>query len=303
LDIGPNDLEQEGWACAPGKYHDGKITCLVPKIEDFEQEFMSYNVDIALNGQQFSGIPLQFKYYDVKIERIEPNLVPSEGGTKLTIIGTGMYDSSQKKIRIYTDKGTREIAGVFEPDKNITCKIPPLTWLFGGEDVSPETIEETLNQDVRIDLTLNGIEWIQAMSFRYHDVKIARVTFATGFGEGLDEEAKKAAWLAEDVIPPPPEVAPTPEELAKKAEEEKAKIAEEAEEVLNMAKRFGTKMYVYGDNFVKSKMSMRCVIGEVSVPTPLIWKKNGKMGFNIPDMGETIPIGEHPCAVEISANG
>lgn len=96
---------------------------------------------------------------------------------------------------------------------------------------------------------------------------------------------------------------PTPEEIAKKQEEENKKVQEENDEILNLSKRFGTRMYVIGDNFVKGKMSLRCVIGEVQKPVQSIWKKEGKLAFNVPDMGETIPVGEHPCIVEISANG
>lgn len=73
-----------------------------------------------------------------------------------------------------------------------------MIWLFGGEEVDQETIQDTFNQDVHIDITLNGVEWIEALSFKYHDVKITWLAFATGFGEGLDEEAKKLAWLSEE---------------------------------------------------------------------------------------------------------
>ena len=50
-------------------------------------------------------------------------------------------------------------------------------------------------------------------------------------------------------------------------------------------------------------MHLRCSIGEISKSSPVIWKQEGKLAFNIPDMGETIPIGEHPCTVELSVNG
>jgi len=43
-------------------------------------------VDVALNGQQFTGRPLQFRYYDIHIDRVEPGLGPSEGGTVVNVI-------------------------------------------------------------------------------------------------------------------------------------------------------------------------------------------------------------------------
>lgn len=62
-------------------------------------------------------------------------------------------------------------------------------------------------------------------------------------------------------------------------------------------------MYLFGDEFLKGKMMLWCVIGETVVSTNAIWKREGKLGFNIPDMGETIPIGEHVCKIQASING
>ena len=76
--------------------------CIIPKLELWDEENMSYYVDIAINGQQFTGNPLPFRFYDVKIKQISPEFISSEGGTNLTIFGTGLFDSSQKKIRIFT---------------------------------------------------------------------------------------------------------------------------------------------------------------------------------------------------------
>jgi len=68
----------------------------------------------------------------------------------------------------------------------------------------------------------------------------------------LPEDADKVAiWHAEE----PEEAVPedTTEEELKKRDEEKAKKAiEETEEVSTMAKRKGYKMYLYGENFIKS---------------------------------------------------
>ncbi len=50
LDIGPNDLDLENWVCSSGVYQDGKITCIVPKISNYNPESMMFNVDVALNG-------------------------------------------------------------------------------------------------------------------------------------------------------------------------------------------------------------------------------------------------------------
>jgi len=60
--------ELKEWTCSPGHYQDGKITCRVPQLIAGEYDpdsALQYNVDVALNGQQFTGKPLLFRYYDI----------------------------------------------------------------------------------------------------------------------------------------------------------------------------------------------------------------------------------------------
>ncbi len=56
-------LELDYWHCATATYDSGKITCQVPKLAKYDAENLQYNVDVALNGQQFSGYPIIFRYY------------------------------------------------------------------------------------------------------------------------------------------------------------------------------------------------------------------------------------------------
>lgn len=37
---------------------------------------MTFSVDVAINGQQFTGKPVNFRYYDVRIDKIEPEYGP-----------------------------------------------------------------------------------------------------------------------------------------------------------------------------------------------------------------------------------
>jgi hypothetical protein len=90
------------WIKAEGYYVDGKIKAVVPKIDNFDPEVLSYSVDIALNGQQFTGKPVMFRYYDIQISQIVPNTGPSEGGTKILLVGKGLYDAGTKKIKFAT---------------------------------------------------------------------------------------------------------------------------------------------------------------------------------------------------------
>lgn len=64
------DLTQEeplqGWTWSDAKYDNGTIVCQVPELDyaklttgvDGETTGLSFNVDVALNGQQFTGKPL-----------------------------------------------------------------------------------------------------------------------------------------------------------------------------------------------------------------------------------------------------
>jgi len=72
-------------------------------------------------------------------------------------------------------------------------------------------------------LTLNNQEWLDALAFSYHDVKLGRVAYVHNYGETMTDEERQAAWLAEEAEEVIPE--DTPEEEVKKREEEKVKKA------------------------------------------------------------------------------
>jgi electron transfer flavoprotein alpha subunit len=115
--------------------------------------------------------------------------------------------------------------------------------------------------------------------FRYHDVTISRVVYATNFAEEIEsEEEKQKLWIAEEPIQQAPPGAS--EEEIKKFEEEKAKrIAEEKEEVQTVAKRSGTRMYLYGTNFVNTgeNLKIRFMLGEKAVELTPIFKNTQKL--------------------------
>lgn len=56
-------LQLGDWLLAAAETESGKITCRAPKLVRYDPENLQYNVDIALNGQQFSGYPILFRYY------------------------------------------------------------------------------------------------------------------------------------------------------------------------------------------------------------------------------------------------
>lgn len=93
-----------------------------------------------------------------------------------------------KRVCFEAAKGTREVEAHWDRrQKGISCIVPPLTWLFGGEEVTQEVFEETRKSPVKLFLTCNNQEWIPALEFSYHDVVIERLSYAN-FGEGMEPE-------------------------------------------------------------------------------------------------------------------
>jgi len=126
------------------------VKAIVPALDNFSPDNMSYNVDVALNGQQFSRQPVSFRYYDIEIERVEPDFGPMEGGTNVVIVGRGLYDASIKRIQFETDggEGMREVTAEWDrQDRAIRCIVPPLEWMFNSVPGTPvlqkaESLEE-----------------------------------------------------------------------------------------------------------------------------------------------------------------
>lgn len=260
---------------------------------------------------------MNFRYYDVRITSIEPSIGPSAGGTNIKIIGRGLYDAGVKRIRIVTQdgKGKREVAADW--DKKLRClrvTIPSYKWLF-AEEMEEEEVEgeekkkaPLVTQSVNIKLTLNNQEWIDALQFHYHDCEISRVAYANPAPDATTEE-REHIWNAEE----PEEHWPDdmPEEERKKREDEKAKkVAEEAEEVNTTAKRKNMRIYIHGSNFSKADhLKVQFTLDNPSVgswaPVSVrpVFKNKKLLGAVIPHMGDEVPIGQHPCVVELTLNG
>ena len=52
--------------------------------------------------------------------------------------------------------------------KQFTFIIPPVSWLYGDEEVSEEQIKEFTQRELDIQLTLNGVEWNSIGYFTYY---------------------------------------------------------------------------------------------------------------------------------------
>ena len=78
-----------------------------------------------------------------------PNTGPSEGGTKILLVGKGLYDAGTKKIKFATkDKqGVREVQAEWNKDNRaLGVTVPPYYWLY-GEDAQRQRDEEEEKKD------------------------------------------------------------------------------------------------------------------------------------------------------------
>lgn len=110
--------------------------------------------------------------------------------------------------------------------KCLQCIVPPLTWLFGGAEISEEELEIIKQKPVSVYLTFNNQEWIPAKEFYFQDCKVERIAYAHNYGaEIADPVERDRHWRNEEPLEQyPPEM---PEEERKKKEDERHKKAEE----------------------------------------------------------------------------
>jgi hypothetical protein len=163
-------------------------------------------------------------------------------------------------------------------------------------------------------MTFNNQEWIPAKDFRYFDHKVERVAFAHTFGaEIADPAEREKAWKSEEPLEKYPDDLPA-EEVKKRDEEKQRKAQEETEESTTSAKRRGTKIFIYGHDFVKmDTLKVRFlhpqtgVAKEIHASSPagghIIFKNSKKIACEIPDLGADVPVGNHLVVVEVSLNG
>jgi hypothetical protein len=183
VDLTANDawLEKANWYCSLATYDNKTLTCYIPKIDKFSQNQVEYNVDMAINGQQFTGFPMIYRFYEIKIEKMEPNVSQIEGGLSIKIIGTGLFDSVSKKARVSSSFGVRFSDLQWDRnDRSLALTSHPLLWSI-DEDVlkslqsNPRDLYEKYVFDVSI--TMNNIDWIQVGQYRYCDCKVNRISY------------------------------------------------------------------------------------------------------------------------------
>lgn len=97
----------------------------------------------------------------------------------MQLLGPGLYDSSIKRVKFFLSTYERVVSAQWDrKEKCLQCIVPPLTWLFGGQEVNEETLKELKKESVKVSVTFNNQEWIPAKEFKYHDCTVSRIQYA-----------------------------------------------------------------------------------------------------------------------------
>ena len=207
--------EEHDWLLTAGKYIDGKVVCKIPIPKDLDDSNSGFVVDLSINGQQFSGKPLNFKFFNIEINELKPITGFSDAGTNIKISGKGFYDSTAKKLRITSQYGERDVAVNWDrKTKSYQCVIPPLHWLIGSD--GSDSIRDVKQVPLKLELTLNCIEYTVLPLFCYNDIHLIRVSKAK-VDETLTVQAKQELWDKEE-----PEDKEEPDAKLKREQEEDA---------------------------------------------------------------------------------
>ena len=177
-----SQLDQPNWICCFATYDfdNNLMTCNIPKIENYNPMQPEYNVDIAINGQQFSGYPSIYRFYNIYIDKMTPDICTPEGELPLTIYGTDLFDSQNKKARIISDIGKKNVDITWDKNnKTMIVQALPLNQITSDEKIlNIEKMQDLYNNytfDVMI--SMNGTQWLNAGSYRYYQPKISKLLY------------------------------------------------------------------------------------------------------------------------------
>ena len=319
--INPMDLENldsqldlPNWICCFATYDmdNNLLTCNIPKIENYNSLQPEYNVDISINGQQFSGYPSVYRFYNIYIDKMTPEISTPEGELPLTIYGSDLFDSPNKKARIISEIGKKNIDINWDKsNRTMTVQALPLKEITSDEKIlNIEKMQDLYNNylfDVMI--SMNGTQWLKAGSYRYYKPKVNKLLYIV-FKETDTLEMRQKA--IEEVGPlsdyekmylgmqePPTE---------KKALAEYEKNSKEDEDMIkNQHKAPYNGLALYGDyfpNLPDMKIKFWTGTGEdlSEIDTELYYKNENKLACIVKELPDLNP-GEYEVNIGISING
>ena len=309
-----SQLDQPNWICCFATYDldNNLMTCNIPKIENYNPIQPEYNVDIAINGQQFSGYPSIYRFYNIYIDKMTPDICTPEGDLPLTIYGTDLFDSQNKKARIISEIGKKNVEIQWDKNsKTMVVQALPLNQITSDEKIlNIEKMQDLYNNYIfDVMISMNGTQWLKAGSYRYYQPKISKLLYII-FKETdtleirqkqieepgpLNENEKILLGMAE----PPTE---------KKALAEYEKVSKEEEDMIkNQHKSPYNGLALYGDYFPNIKdMKIKFWTGTgedmSEIETELYYKNENKLACIVKELPD-LNAGEYEVNISISING
>ena len=283
-----SQLDKANWYCCFATYENGIMTCNIPKIDNFNQSQVEYNVDLAINGQQFTGFPMTYRFYDILIDKMEPNISSIEGGLAIKISGTGLFDSVTKKARISSTLGQRYSDLQYDRSANaLILNSNPLHWITNDEDVAKNINPSDLyeNYPFKVEITMNNIEWKPAGVYRYFDPKVTRVVYHI-FAENVGNDERMNFIVATDFLSEFEKIVldliKMPDEKKKKDEFEKRRV-EEDNLIGNFYKRPYVGLFIYGAFFPNTQsFKVKFVAQNCEAETIAFYKNKHKIACLVP---------------------
>ena len=309
-----SQLDQPNWICCFATYDidNNLMTCNIPKIENYNSSQPEYNVDIAINGQQFSGYPSVYRFYNIFIDKMTPDISTPEGDLPLTIYGTDLFDSPNKKARIISDIGKKNVEINWDKNsKTMIVQAVPLNQITSDEKIlNIEKMQDLYNNySFDIMISMNGTQWLKAGSYRYYQPKINKMLYVvfkeTDTLEMRQKQIEEQGPLSDyekmylGMMEPPTE---------KKALAEYEKNSKEDEDMIkSQHKSPYNGLALYGDffpNLPDMKIKFWTGTGEdlSEVETELYYKNENKLACIVKELPD-LNAGEYEVNMSISING
>ena len=302
-----NQLDKANWYCCFSTFENGMMTCTIPQIENFSQNQVEYNVDVAINGQQFSGYPMIYRFYDIEIDKLTPDISSTEGGLQMKICGSGLFDSVTKRAKITSILGERPTDIQWDrTDKTLILGTCPLNWISNDESLSkPEKPSDLYNKYIfDVSITMNGTQWIKAGSFHYCDPHIKRIAYiqfkdTQSKEDRLSELAQQTELTDDEKIT----LGLTEPYADKKKNAEYEKKLKEEEDMLNQYKRPYNGLALYGPFFPNvPMMKIRFASQDGDFDVMAFYHNENKVVCLVPEIPKLSP-GQHELQIMFSLNG
>ena len=309
-----SQLDQPNWICCFATYDSDNhlLTCDIPRIENYNSSQPEYNVDIAINGQQFSGYPSVYRFYNIYVEKIYPEISTPEGDLPLIVYGTDLFDSPTKRARIISDVGKKNVDIQWDKNnKTMIVQSLALNQLTTDEKILNIEKQSDLYNNYSFDvmISMNGSQWFKAGSYRYFSPKITKMLYIvfkeTDNLEERQKQIEEPGPLSDNekiylgMMEPPTD---------KKALAEYEKNSKEEEDMIkNQYKAPYNGLALYGDyfpNIKDMKIKFTVIIGEdeYEVETDLYYKNENKLACIVKEIPDLSP-GEYEANISISING